>query len=313
MMPNTVAIQLRSAKPSVIIRLAKWFITKQTAIFPQSADEVAGFLTDRELPLDAPVPASFERKFQVEHWQAAGQKIVTLHPKSGPGEWHMLYFHGGGFVLPLAKEHWPMLGAMVERFRMSISVPMYDLVPESTYSAQDAVADEAFAKLASEHDPAKIILNGDSAGGHMALSLAMRQAANGGPKPGKLALFAPWLDATMQDEAMQAVEPHDIMLKIGAVATLGKLWAGDRDPKGPECSPLYASDEALSQLPPTRIWTGQHDLFIIDSRSFTMKLCNAGVDAKLYEYAGAPHVFMLVTPSRESKDTLDLFGAFLAE
>ncbi len=312
-MQHQDTIQLRSAKPSLIMRLAKWFIARQTPIFPQRSDEVAGFLADRELPVDAPVPPSFERKFRVEHWQVAGQKIVTLHPKTGPGEWHMLYFHGGGFVLPLAKEHWPILGAMVERFCMSISVPLYDLAPESTYAAQDAVADEAFAKLATGHDPAKIILNGDSAGGHMALSLALRQAANGGPMPGKLALFAPWLDVTLQDKAIEAVEPYDIMLKIGAVSTLGKLWAGDRDPSGPECSPLYASAEALSQLPPTRIWTGQHDLFIIDSRSFTEKLCSAGVDAKLYEYAGAPHVFMLVTPSRESKDTLDLFGAFLAE
>ncbi|MFM7404099.1 MAG: alpha/beta hydrolase fold domain-containing protein [Erythrobacter sp.] len=134
----------------------------------------------------------------------------------------------------------------------------------------------------------------------MALTLALRLAQSGARMPGKLALFAPWLDATMQDEAMRAVEPHDIMLKIGPVRELGKIWAGDRDPASPECSPIYTPVEALAQLPPTRIWTGRHDLFIIDSRSFLARLRAAGVDARLYEYEAAPHVFMAITPTREA-------------
>ena len=71
--------------------------------------------------------------------------------------------------------------------------------------------------------PAKIVLNGDSAGGHMALALALRLAKAGGPQPGKLALFAPWLDVTMQDEEMRAVEPNDFMLKIDALRALGEV------------------------------------------------------------------------------------------
>jgi acetyl esterase/lipase len=206
-----------------------------------------------------------------------------------------------------------MLGALVDQCNLSITIPLYHLVPEVSHAVQDDLADAAFAKLAGEHDPAKIILNGDSAGAHMALALALRLAKSGGAQPGKLALFAPWLDVTMADPAMAAIEPHDIMLKIGALRVLGKIWAGDRDPAGGECSPLYASPEDLALLPPTRIWTGGHDLFIVDSRKFAGTLRGAGVDAKLYEYAGAPHVFMLVVPSRESKDTLKLFREFLNE
>ena len=147
----------------------------------------------------------------------------------------------------------------------------------------------------------------------MALSLALRLAKAGGPQPGKLALFAPWLDVTMADSAMAAVEPHDIMLKVGTLRSCGKMFAGERDPASAECSPLYTSPAELALLPPTRIWTGRHDLFIIDSRTFTGKLRDAGVDAKLYEYEGAPHVFMAIVPTRESKDTLKLLNEFLAE
>ena len=145
----------------------------------------------------------------------------------------------------------------------------------------------------------------------MALALALRLASAGGPQPGRLALFAPWLDVTMADPAMEAVQPHDIMLKIPTLRTIGEVWADVRDPRSPACSPLYASSEMLSQLPPTRIWTGRHDLFIVDSRTFTSRLREAGVEARLYEYEGAPHVFMAVTPTKEAKDVFGLLGDFL--
>ena len=146
----------------------------------------------------------------------------------------------------------------------------------------------------------------------MALSLALRLAKAGGVQAGKLALFAPWLDVTLKDPAMKAVEPHDFMLKLEAVRACGAAWAGERDANSAECSPLYTSKEDLARLPTTRIWTGRHDIFIVDSRTFVGKLVEAGVDAKLYEYEAAPHVFMAITPTRESKDTLKLLREFMA-
>ncbi len=311
-MLTDTSIELRSAKPSILLRAVTWLMSKRKPVFPHVASDFRDYMAARDLPKDAPMPAKFEQQFRVEHWEAAGQPVVTLHPKSGPAEWHMLYFHGGGFVLPMFKEHWPLAAEMVQQCGMSITLPLYEVVPESSYAVQDAVADAAFAKLAEDHDPAKIILNGDSAGGHMALNLALRLARAGRPQPGKLALFAPWLDVTMQDEAIRAVEPHDIMLKVGTLQACGEMFAGDRDPASAECSPLYTSAEDLALLPPTRIWTGRHDLFIVDSRTFTAKLRDAGVDAKLYEYEAAPHVFMAVTPTREAKDTFKLLRDFLA-
>jgi len=312
-MLTDTSIELRSAKASFTMRAVTWLMSKRTPVFPDNPEGVRTTFAQRNPPVDAPMPASFEKKYQVEHWEAAGEPVVTLHPKSGPAAWHMLYFHGGGFVLPMFKEHWPLAAAMVDRLGCSVSLPLYPVVPEHSYSKADAQADAAFAKIAASHDPAKIVLNGDSAGGHMALSLALRLARAGGPQPGKLALFAPWLDVTAADDAMRAIEPHDIMLRIGSLRACGEIWAGDRDPGSPECSPLYTSTQELALLPPTRIWTGRHDVFIIDSRSFTGRLREAGVDAKLYEYEAAPHVFMAITPTREAKDVFGLLGDFLEQ
>ena len=312
-MLTSATSELRSAKPSFLMRAITWVMSKRTPPFEPTGPAFEAQIAARSLPKDAPMPEKFRGKFAVEEWEAAGQKVITLHPKSGAGDWHMLYFHGGGFVLPMFKEHWPLVEAMVERLGVSISVPLYKVVPESSAARQDAAADSAFAHIAASHDPAKIILNGDSAGGHMALSLALRLAKAGGPQPGKLALFAPWLDLTLADPAIAPVEPRDIILNIEPLRSMGRMFARDRDPASAECSPLYAAKEDLASLPPTRIWTGRHDLFIIDSRTFAGKLADAGVDAKLYEYEAAPHVFMAIVPTKEAKDCLHLLGEFIAE
>ncbi len=312
-MRSTATAQQRTTKASLFLKAVKWVMTRRTPVFPHTAGELRDYMSKRALPRDAGIPAKFAQKYHVTKWKAAGQSVVTLNPKTQDAEWHMLYFHGGGFILPMFKEHWPLVSAMMDECGVSITVPLYEVVPESSYKAQDDLADAVFAKLAETHDPARIILNGDSAGGHMALALALRLAKAGGPQPGKLALFAPWLDVTMKDPAIEAVEPHDFMLKIGTLRECGKMFAGERDPASAQCSPLYAAPEDLALLPPTRIWTGQHDLFIVDSRTFSARLNNLGVDTMLYEYAEAPHVFMAITPTREAKDTLALLNEFLTE
>lgn len=311
-MLTETATELRSPTPSLLMRAIKWLVSKQEPVFP--LDE-AGFHTamqGRSLPQDAPMPDGFRTRFGIEERDMLGHKVVTLHPKGGPGAWHMIYFHGGGFVRPMFKVHWPLVAEMVNQCGISVTVPLYPVVPEAGYADQDALADAVWADLAARHDPARIILNGDSAGGHMALALALRLVKAGRPLPGKLALFSPWLDLGLADPAIAAIEPHDVMLKIGTLRACGAMVAAGRAMDDPAVSPLYAAAQDLAALPPTRIWTGRHDLFIIDSRSFLGKLRSAGVDARLYEYEAAPHVFMAVLPTREAKDALRLLREFIA-
>lgn len=308
--------ELRSSAPSLMLRAVKWVMARSKPAFPYTAAGFHAAMDDRSLPTDAPLPDRLRRRFVVTERQVAGHLVVTIHPKSGPAPWHMLYFHGGGFVQPMFKVHWPLVAEMVKRCGISVTVPLYPVVPEAPHAAQEALADAVFAKLAETVDPARIILNGDSAGAHMALCLALRLAKaakdRGGPQPGKLALFAPWLDLTLADPAIAAVEPDDIILKIGTLRACGAMAAGARDPGSAELSPLYTPADELALLPPTRIWNGRHDIFIVDLRNFVGKLRAAGVDAKLYEYAAAPHVFMAITPTREARDVFALLKEFLA-
>lgn len=311
-MLSEASTELRSDRPSMMMRLGNLVVRLGPEIFPRNADAVRAFLANRKPPKRPPPPGPYETRYAIERFVVEGQECVTLHPRSGPSERHILYFHGGGFVLPPVRQHWQLLAALVETTGVSATAALYDLVPEAPARNADRLADAVFARLCETRHSQNIALAGDSAGAHIALSLALRRVRGGGPQPGRLALFAPWLDVAMRDRRMETIEPRDHILKIAPLRELGAVWAEDRDPAGPECSPLYTPAETLAQLPPTRIWTGRHDLFIVDSRTFTARLHAAGVDAKLYEYEGAPHVFMALVATREAKDVFGLMREFLS-
>lgn len=87
---------------------------------------------------------------------------------------------------------------------ISILALDYGLVPENPFPSQLAEAAAAYNYLLhDEHVPAeKIVIAGDSAGGHLALSLlvhlheplsAIITAVDNLPKPGSLLLLSPWL------------------------------------------------------------------------------------------------------------------------
>lgn len=307
-MDSDTVFELRSAKPSTLMRLVEWGLKRQPAVFPTTAESVREYLSTRKLPHDAQLPEKFERKYDVERFELEGQSCVTFHPKGGSGFQHILYFHGGGFTLPMHPMHWPYAASLVDKTGASVTVALYDLVPEAPYTKAEGLADALFERICEDWPSNYVIAAGDSAGAHMALNLALRRQRAGLAQPGKLILLSPWLDLSLADEAARAVEPKDIMLKIDPLRVMGEAWANGRDPASPECSPLYAD---LEDLPPTRIFQGRHDLFVVDCRNFMARANAASAPVELFEYADAPHVFMLVPYTREAKDVMALVQDFL--
>ena len=74
--------ELRSAKPSLMMRLLTWVVSKRPSVFPKEASEVPAFLDSRKLPPDAPMPASFNTKYTIERWQAKNG-CEAVHVETG--------------------------------------------------------------------------------------------------------------------------------------------------------------------------------------------------------------------------------------
>ncbi|KAL6717580.1 hypothetical protein ACLMJK_005495 [Lecanora helva] len=113
----------------------------------------------------------------------------------------VFFLHGGGYITSHPDTYLLFLlrlaeGILVQDIQVSIFALDYHLAPESPYPKQLEQATAAYEYLYSQMKiPAeRIVVAGDSAGGHLALSfltsLSQRCTL---PKPGGVMLFSPWL------------------------------------------------------------------------------------------------------------------------
>lgn len=217
---------------------------------------------------------------------------------------HILYFHGGAYVMQLVAPQWTLIGGLVERIGGTVTVPLYPLAPEHDGQAGLAMADAAFDELAERVGAPSIVVAGDSAGGGLALALTQRRRAAGKSLPAGLVLFCPWLDATVSGTDQPDIERRDPTLTIAMLRAAGRMWAGAEDPASPPFSPLFGDH---SGLPPTLVFAGTRDLLSSDARRFAAMA--PAVTLELY--TDMFHVWM-AAPIAEGRRALDRAAAFVA-
>jgi acetyl esterase/lipase len=204
--------------------------------------------------------------------------------------------HGSGYhvmnpfvQLPFVMEVFKQ--AKKEKPRMSVFMPEYSLAPSFQFPIQLWEADRAYRYLVEELEisPSKIVLAGDSAGGHMVVSLLLNLIEPyphlKGPDgqdlplnplgmPSKAILISPWmrnwgLDVpTDPHHSYQRNHGHDV-LNRGLVAQWGHSFNPNASLReDPYVSPVFASKEWLKQLPPTLILASEYELIYDDILEF---------------------------------------------
>ncbi|KAH8589274.1 Arylacetamide deacetylase-like protein [Bisporella sp. PMI_857] len=120
------------------------------------------------------------------------------------------YIHGGGFSLGSCNFYLEFLIAWLHLLKEAgyrapaIFALEYTLVPDEAYPTQLRQAVSAYKNLCVNHDPFKIVLSGDSAGGTLALSLLLHIARESSDDfsqsnrwrmalPGMSVLISPWV------------------------------------------------------------------------------------------------------------------------
>lgn len=235
---------------------------------------------------DAPPPRRLRDRLSVE--QVAGFDTMRLPPPPGEtpaGAGTLVYFHGGAFVNGIARQHWGLIRHLSDATRRVVWVPRYGLAPRHT--AIDALA--FLDALAAHLRPAAPLhLLGDSAGGNLALLLAQSPAAAG--LVAGLTLIAPWLDLSIENPDIPAVEARDPWLSSAGLRVIGAHWAGERNPRDPAVSPLFGP---LDALPPAAAFVGTRDICLPDCR----RLAANAPAVTLHVEEGSPHVYpLLPTP-----------------
>lgn len=116
----------------------------------------------------------------------------------------ILYFHGGVYVIGLAKSSVALEGDLARRAGARAVTPDYRLAPEHPYPAavDDALA--AYEGLLQQGiDPGRIALAGESAAGGLAVATLLTLKAAGRPMPSCAFLMSPYADLTLSGETRQ--------------------------------------------------------------------------------------------------------------
>ncbi|WP_176556083.1 alpha/beta hydrolase [Rubellimicrobium rubrum] len=249
-------------------------------------------------------------RYDVSRHEIQGRAVVTVRPRTGRASSHILYLHGGAYSRPLIRPHWWVVDRLIRATGSAVSVPHYPLAPESDHREAYRFLLATYAEMLRTKPDARPILAGDSAGGGLALGLALKLRDTGQPLPSRLILFSPWLDLTLTDPAVRDVEPMDAMLRIETLRQDGERWANGADPSSPYLSPLHAD---LQGLPPIQLFQGSRDLLAVDARSFAYRAEVAGHPIDYVEVPGGIHIYMAATWTPESRAAFRRIGTAIQE
>jgi len=247
-------------------------------------------------PCDADIAAAKSEPF-CEDEAGAGEGSPTL-----------LFLHGGSYVINATHPHWRFLARLVERTGCRVVAPDYPLAPSHCYADAYRMLRSLYKALLERQPRPKIVLIGDSAGGGFALGLAMLIRDEGLPPPETLIMLSPWLDITMSNPRIAAIDREDPFLNREALVKAGESWARGANPRKPFLSPLYGT---FGGLPTMHLFIGTRDILVADCRRFRDACQAAGARLAYYEFERMVHDWMLLD-FKEAKIAVSQVVAIIA-
>lgn len=231
------------------------------------------------------------RHCRYETTTLGGRPAERVMADEGASRNVVLYLHGGAYCLGSPRTYRSITGHLAVLSGATVYVPDYRLAPEHPYPAalQDALA--AYRALL-DHGvaPQRIAVAGDSAGGHLALSLLLTLREAGLPQPAAAVLLSPWTDTTLDDPGVAALAARDPMLSPAWSKACGALFRGDIAADDPKVQLLRAD---LAGLAPLRIEVGSEEILLSDAERLVESARAAGVAVSYRRWDGYWHVFQI--------------------
>ena len=211
-----------------------------------------------------------------------------------PSEAHVrvVWLHGGGYVFGSPETHWRPVRTFAAAIGEPVFMPRYRLAPEALWPAQ--LEDALAVARAVQDDGRKLILVGDSSGGHLTLGAVLALAREGRPATAA-AIFSPNTDRSGLSQTRESNSPRDAMNNAEDDRRCASISTGpvDLPDDDPTISPLV---DDLSLLPPLYVEVGETEVLLDDSRILAERGQAAGADVTLHVEPEAFHMWQLWSP-----------------
>jgi acetyl esterase len=228
--------------------------------------------------------------------------IRVVKPANATGVLPVVFHsHGGGWILGDKTTHERLDRELANQAQAVVVFADYTPAPDAHYPVQNEQAYTALEWAVANAaqigaDPTRIALVGDSVGGNMTAALTLMAKQRGGPDLAAQVLFYPVTDANFDTNTYQRYAEGPWLTRP-AMRWFWDAYLPDESRRSEvTASPLQASLQQLSGLPPALIINGEHDVLRDEGEAYARKLSQAGVPVTQVRYGGTIHDFVLLNP-----------------
>ncbi len=259
----------------------------------------------RRKPRPHDPPRSLARRVKVDLRTVDGWPVYDLSPRVAPTDRRALYLHGGCYVFEINALHWAIASKLAAETGAVVTVPVVPLAPLETASTVIPRVADLAAALIDEVGAQNVTIVGDSAGGGMALAVAMELRDRGLPPLGGTVLISPWLDIGLTDPRLAELDALDPILSVPGLRAAGELYRGELSESDWRVSPITG---ALAGLGPLVLFSGTRDILTADAERLVSLAAAAGLPVDHHQGAGMLHVYPIL-PIPEGETARDVIVA----
>lgn len=237
------------------------------------------------------IPSWIKMQFTVTTELIQSKTVATIAKKGSNPVVHIIYLHGGAYVLEANFTHWLIVKKLLNNISCRVSVIDYPLAPEHNYLDTMGMLSEVYESLIREYPQDSFVVMGDSAGGGLALAFTQKLIKESKlTVPKGLVLVSPWLDLTLENPQMRDYEKQDMMLSYGFLEYSADKYAAGANKRNYLLSPITGS---LKGLPNTLVLYGSRELFVPDIEKFQELAAKEGGDIKFMKFDGMQHDWIM--------------------
>jgi acetyl esterase len=217
----------------------------------------------------------------------------------------IVYLHGAGWVFGDAFTHDRLVRELAVGVDAAVVFPEYSRSPEARYpiaiEQNYAVARWVETDGAAKGlDTSRIAVAGDSVGGNMSAALTLMAKERGGPTLAAQVLFYPVTDARFDTPSYEQFAEGYFLRRDGMEWFWDQYTTDETQRNEITASPLRATLEQLSGLPPALVINGEADVLRDEGEAYARKLREAGVPVTAVRYQGIIHDFVMLNALRET-------------
>jgi acetyl esterase/lipase len=205
----------------------------------------------------------------------------------------ILYIHGSGYAVCSSRTHRGLTSHTAHQTGLPVFSIDYRLAPSHRYPAAPQDVRAAWDWLVARgFDPSRIVVAGDSAGGHLAITLGLELARAGDPLPAAIVALSPVIDLSLRHAITRDRIVRDPFAPAVRTRPILDRYA---DAEALLDDGLRITFDDIPAFPPTLIQAGSREMLGADCTELARRIRNAGFAVEHQVWPGQMHVFQAMT------------------